>query len=144
MIKAIIFDMDGLMFDTESVYSVVHGSMSEKRGKVFTNEIKRKLMGKRAEEAMESQNNFWGKNEKVEDLLKEQDEELVRIYKNSVEKLEGLDNLVDFLNKNNIRKCIGTSSRRFLVDVLLEKHKLTNTFEFIVSEIGRASCRERV
>lgn len=133
MIKAVIFDMDGLMFGTESVYSLVHGLMSEKRGRVFTNEIKRKLMGRRADEVIKLLNEFWGKNETIEDLLKEQDEELIRVYKASVEKLTGLDELLNFLNQNNIRKCIGTSSRRFLVDVLLEKHGLTNAFEFIIS-----------
>ena len=133
IIKAVIFDMDGLMFDTESAYSIVQTLMSEKRHKVFTAEVKRTLMGKKADEVMGLLNDFWGKNEKIEDLLKEQDEELVDIYKNSVEKLDGLDNLIEFLDQNNIRKCIGTSSRKFLVDVLLKKHGLTNAFEFIIS-----------
>ena len=133
MIKAVIFDMDGLMFGTESAYSVVQTSMSEKRGKVFTNDIKRILMGKKADDVMKLMNDFWGKNEKVEDLLKEQGSELVCIYKDSVEKMKGLDDLITFLNQNNIRKCIGTSSRRFLVDVLLQKYGLENAFEFIVS-----------
>lgn len=133
MIKAVIFDMDGLMFDTESAYSVVQGAMSKKRGKTFTNEIKRTLMGKRAVEVMELLNKFWGKNEKIEDLLLEQDEELTRAYKNSVGKLEGLDDIIEFLDQNNIRKCIGTSSRRFLVDVLLKKYDLVGAFEFVVS-----------
>ena len=125
--------MDGLIFDTESAYSAVQTSMSEKRGKVFTNDIKRILMGKRANEVMVIMNDFWGKDEKIEDLLKEQDGELVRIYKDSVEKMKGFDNLMEFLNLHGIRKCIGTSSRRFLVDVLLQKYGLENTFEFIVS-----------
>ena len=133
MIKAVIFDMDGLMFDTESAYSVVQGAMSKRRDNIFTNEVKMTLMGKRASEVMKLLNELWGKNEKIEDLLMEQDEELVRIYKNSVEKLDGLNDLIKFLDQNNIRKCIGTSSRRFLVDVLLQKHGLTNAFEFIIS-----------
>lgn len=133
MIKACLFDMDGLMFDTETAYSVVQEKMSSKRGKVFTLDIKLPLMGKRAHEVMILLNEYWGKNENVEDLLKEQDELLVKIYTESVEKLPGLDNLLEFLNRNNIRKCIGTSSRRFLVDVLLKKHDLENEFEFITS-----------
>jgi len=125
--------MDGLMFDTESAYSVVQNSMSERRGKVFTNEIKMALMGKRADEVMKLLNGFWGKNERVEDLLKEQDEELVKLYENSVEKMEGLDDLISFLDQNNIRKCIGTSSRKFLADILLKKHGLADAFEFVIS-----------
>ncbi|MBM4055672.1 MAG: HAD family phosphatase [Planctomycetes bacterium] len=133
MIKATIFDMDGLMFDTESAYSIVQSSLSKKRGKVFTHEIKRTLMGKKADEVMHLLNTFWGKNERIEDLLKEQDKELINVYKGFVEKRDGLDELIAFLDQNHIRKCIATSSRRFLADILLEKHKLTDTFEFIVS-----------
>lgn len=133
MIKAVLFDMDGLMFDTESAYSIVQENMSSKRGKVFTLDVKTPLMGKRAHEVMGLLNEYWGKNENIENLLKEQDVELVNIYNLHVEKMAGLDSLVEFLNKNNIRKCIGTSSRRFLVDVLLKKHNLENEFEFVVS-----------
>ncbi len=125
--------MDGLMFDTESAYSVVQSKMSEKRRKIFTNEIKRTLMGKRAHEVMLLLNVFWGKSEKIEELLAEQDKELTMVYKESVEKLDGLDDLISFLNQNKVRKCIGTSSRKFLVDILLEKHNLKNEFEFVVS-----------
>jgi len=133
MIKAVLFDMDGLMFDTESAYSVVQNSMSERRGKIFTNEIKMTLMGKRVNEVMELLNDFWGRDERIEDLLKEQDEELVALYENSVKKMDGLDEIISFLEEKNIRKCIGTSSRKFLADILLKKHGLTDAFEFIVS-----------
>ncbi|MCR4274905.1 MAG: HAD family phosphatase [Candidatus Campbellbacteria bacterium] len=133
MIKVAIFDMDGLMFDTESAYSVVHGAMSKKRGKEYTLELKNSFMGKRASEVIEGLNIYWGKNENVKDLFKEQDAELVRIYSESVEKLKGLDSLLTFLNEHSIRKCIGTSSRRFLVGVLLKKFNLESEFEFIVS-----------
>lgn len=133
MIKACLFDMDGLMFDTETAYSVVQEKMSAKRGKVFTVDVKTPLMGKRAHEVMLLLKAFWETNEGVEELLREQDEMLVELYNTSVEKLEGLDTLLAFLNKHGIRKCIGTSSRKFLVDVLLEKHGLQKEFEFVVS-----------
>ncbi len=132
-LQAVIFDMDGLMFDTESAYSVVQVAMSSKRGKVFTNEVKRSLMGKRASEVMGLLNNFWGNHESIEDLLKEQDEQLLQLYEKSVTKLPGLDALLAFLNGNHIRKCIGTSSRKTLVDVLLKKFGLESEFEFVVS-----------
>jgi HAD superfamily hydrolase (TIGR01509 family) len=133
MIKAILFDMDGLMFDTESAYSIVQENMSSKRGKAFTLEVKAPLMGKRAHEVMGTLNEYWGKNENPDDLLREQDGELVDIYNLHVEKMFGLDSLLSFLNENGIRKCVGTSSRKFLVDVLLKKHRLEDEFEFVVS-----------
>ena len=61
--------MDGLMFDTESAYSVVQGAMSKRRDNIFTNEVKMTLMGKRASEVMKLLNELWGKNEKIEALF---------------------------------------------------------------------------
>jgi len=133
MIKAVLFDMDGLMFDTETAYSIVQTEMFKKRGKEFNNEIKRPLMGKRANEVIQRITEFWGTNERIEDVLQEQDKTLREVFKNEVKKLDGLDDLISFLEKNNIRKCIGTSSRKFLVDILLEKYKFNDTFEFVVS-----------
>lgn len=133
MIQAVIFDMDGLMFDTESAYSIVHENMSARRGKVFTIEMKHTLMSRRIDESMKMLNEYWGVSEKIEDLVREQDEELIHIYNFHVEKMFGLDNLIHFLNEQKIRKCIATSSRRFLVDILLKKHNLENEFEFIVT-----------
>ncbi|MEK7464227.1 MAG: HAD family phosphatase [Patescibacteria group bacterium] len=133
MIKAIIFDMDGLLFDTESAYSVVQSAMSKKRGKEFTSEIKKPMMGQKAHEVMRLLSDFFGKGEKVEDLLAEQDGQLVEVYDGSVRKTEGVDDIISFINKHGIRKCIGTSSRRFLVDILLNKFHLEKEFEFIIS-----------
>lgn len=133
MIKAILFDMDGLMFDTETAYSIVQTEMFRKRGKEFTLAIKRPLMGKRANEVIERIIDIWGTKERPENVLQEQDELLKRVFKESVAKLSGLDEIIQFLVQNNIRRCIGTSSRKFLVDILLEKYNLTNKFEFVVS-----------
>jgi HAD superfamily hydrolase (TIGR01509 family) len=132
-IRAIILDMDGLMFDTETAYTKVQEVMSRRRGKEFTIEVKRTLMGRKADEVMSRLNDWWGKGEHVDDLLREQDEALVAEFQRSVEVLPGLDSLLATLRDRGIRRCIGTSSRMFLVEVLLEKHRLQDAFEFVVS-----------
>jgi len=134
MIKAALFDMDGLMFDTEPAYTIVHAAMWNRRGKKFTPEIKTSLMGKRAEEVMRTiLSEHWKTDEKIEDLLKEQDDELSKIFRESVAKMPGLDVCLSLFDQKNIRTCIGTSSRKFLADILLEYHDLSDKFEFIVS-----------
>jgi HAD superfamily hydrolase (TIGR01509 family) len=133
MKQAIIFDMDGLMFDTEAMYSRVFNMMAEKRGKVFTNDIKTKMMGARANEAIGILADAWGEDAPIDALLAEQDELLVELYKTEVEKLPGLDAFIEFLKNNNIRMCIGTSSRMFLVDILLDRFNLRAHFEHVIS-----------
>ena len=45
-ITAVIFDMDGLMFDTEQLYERTWGQAVSEQGKVFTREIHSLIMGR--------------------------------------------------------------------------------------------------
>ena len=44
-IRMILFDMDGLLLDTERLYTVATQKVLDPFGKTFTYEIKSKLMG---------------------------------------------------------------------------------------------------
>ncbi len=131
--KAVVFDMDGLMFDTETQDFAIHSDMSRRRGKVFTHAVQETVTGKRAHDVMSGLNEFWGKGEKVADLLAEQDELLIKAYKDNVAVMPGLRELISRLETAKIRLAIGTSSRGFLVDVLLKKHQLVGAFEVVIT-----------
>ena len=45
-ITAVIFDMDGLMFDTEQLYERTWGQAVSEQGKVFTRKIHSLIMGR--------------------------------------------------------------------------------------------------
>ena len=44
-VKAVVFDMDGLMFNTEDVYTSVGVELLRRRGREFTDELKKAMMG---------------------------------------------------------------------------------------------------
>ena len=43
--KAVVFDMDGLIFNTEDVYTLVGTELLRRRGHEFTPELKNEMMG---------------------------------------------------------------------------------------------------
>jgi beta-phosphoglucomutase-like phosphatase (HAD superfamily) len=43
--RGVVFDMDGLMFNTEEVYTRVGSELLRRRGRVFTPELKDAMMG---------------------------------------------------------------------------------------------------
>ncbi len=49
--RAVVFDLDGLMFDTEALFCRVSTQALAARGKAFTRETMQSLIGRRADEA---------------------------------------------------------------------------------------------
>lgn len=133
MIKAVIFDMDGLMFDTESLFSEVQDKIAGKRGKKFTNGIKHKMMGQKAIDAISIMLSELKINENPEDVFKEQNEDYLELLKTKAEPMPGLFDLLDYLEKNNIRKAVATSSLKEWVDILFNRFNLYKRFEAVVT-----------
>ena len=68
-IRAVVFDLDGLMFDTEALFFRVSSEMLAARGKAFTPEIMRAMIGRRAVDAGHVLKTLAGLDEPVEVLL---------------------------------------------------------------------------
>ena len=68
-IRAVVFDLDGLMFDTEALFFRVSSEMLAERGKVFTPAIMRAMIGRRSVEAGHMLRTMTGLDEPVEVLL---------------------------------------------------------------------------
>src|SRR5258708_8213714 len=52
-IKAVVFDLDGLMFNTEDIFNEVGHIVLARRGKVMGRELLQQMMGRRAPEALQ-------------------------------------------------------------------------------------------
>src|SRR5258708_24239976 len=51
-IRAVVFDLDGLMFNTEDIFNEVGRVVLQRRGKEMTRELLQQMMGRRAPEAL--------------------------------------------------------------------------------------------
>lgn len=133
MIKAIIFDMDGLMVDTEPLYSQAMQEIAQRRNKCFTLELKQKMMGRLGIESMRIFKDALGLNESPEEILKEREKIYEKLITQDVKPMPGLFNLLELLNKMGLRKAIASSSKRRWVELIITKLGITNEFEVIVS-----------
>lgn len=135
MKKAIIFDMDGTIFNNLNVYKDAHKLMFEKRNLEY--KILPHNKGSKTIELMQTFSYYFntetGENISAEDLLKEQDELVFNEYENKVEMNKGVREFLDFLNQNNIRKALATTARNKTIKILFDKYDLWKEFEIIIS-----------
>ena len=70
-IRAVVFDLDGLMFNTEDIFNEVGRIVLARRGKVMGRELLQQMMGRRAPEALQRMIEFHSLPDTVPGLIDE-------------------------------------------------------------------------
>lgn len=134
--KAVIFDMDGLLFDTEIVYYEASQMVADQMGFPYDKELYLKYLGVSDEEVWANYHQIFasfGKNN-VQKFINDAYEETIRRFSlGAVQLKPGVIELLDFLEEHRIPKVVASSNQRRIIELLLEKNQLTNYFETIVS-----------
>jgi HAD superfamily hydrolase (TIGR01509 family) len=117
--RAVVFDLDGLMFNTEELYQDVGAELLRRRGHVFTQELLDQMMGRPSRIALQMMIEMHRLDATVEVLLAETDELFPEILRTRLAPMPGLVELLAALERSKLPKGIATSSRRaFVVRVL--------------------------
>ena len=132
-IKAVAFDMDGLMFNTEDIYDEVGQIVLSKRGKDFTNDLKLKMMGLPHWAAFAVMKTECQLEDSIEVLEQEANEAFARLLPEKIEMLPGLEKLLDHLEAEKIPKAIATSSVLRFAKLALDRFDLIPRFEFVLT-----------
>jgi HAD superfamily hydrolase (TIGR01509 family) len=133
LIRAVVFDLDGLMFDTEALFYRVSSEALAARGKEFTSEIMQAMLGRRSVDAGHALKTLAGLDEPVEVLLAEVRERFYALADSEVHPTPGLFVLLEYLHGRGLRRAVATSSRRSYADQLLSRHGLGGWFEFVLA-----------
>ena len=131
-IRAVVFDLDGLMFDTEALFFRVAAEMLTARGKRFTPEIMRTMIGRRAVEAGQSFKTLAGLEEPVEDLMAEARPRFFAEMDAAVHPTPGLFVLLDHL-EGAAAPGGGDLVAREYAERLLRTHRLRDRFAFVLA-----------
>jgi HAD superfamily hydrolase (TIGR01509 family) len=131
--RFIVFDMDGLMFNTEDVYTLVGAELLRRRGCEFTAELKHRIMGLRPQPAFERLIDDCGLDDTWQNLAAESNRLFLELLDGRLRPMPGLMKLLDALETAEIPKAIGTSSGRELVDACLRPFDLERRFQFVLT-----------
>jgi HAD superfamily hydrolase (TIGR01509 family) len=125
--------MDGLMFNTEDMFTAVGEQVLRRRGRKFTVELKAAMMGLRPQPAFEVMIHLCNLEDTWEELAAESNQLFIKILNDYLNPMPGLMELLDALEQAGIPKAIGTSSCRELVAACLTPFDMQRRFEFILT-----------
>ena len=130
MIKAVIFDMDGLMIDSERVtfdgYKKIMGEM----GLEVTKEFYVSLLGKPIKGIYQRFYDVYGNDFPIETVIKQVHEYMADLFETEgVPLKEGLKELLQYLKDNHYKTIVATSSNRNRVDTILNQANITQYFD---------------
>jgi HAD superfamily hydrolase (TIGR01509 family) len=128
--RAVVFDMDGLMFNTEDVYFRVGEELMRRRGRVFTRELSDAMMGRPPQASFEVMIRWHGLDDAWEDLAAESEALFMELLDGNLALMPGLMELLDALESAGIPKAICTGSSRAALRAILSRFHLGPRFQF--------------
>lgn len=117
-IRAVIFDMDGLMIDSESIYWAVGRRIAKSYGKEVSNETLGRMMGRSPLDSVKLFVRELQLDVDPAELLAKREEEVFQLLKQGVMPMPGLREVLDQF-RPLYKLAISTSARRPFVDVIL-------------------------
>lgn len=130
MIKAIIFDMDGLMIDSERVTFECYQERLKDMNLTMDEEFYKTLLGKPIKGIYQRFYDVYGDDFPIENVIQDVHQLMAeRFETEGVPVKKGLVELLHYLKDNNYKTIVATSSNRDRVDKILAQAKITEFFD---------------
>ena len=132
MIEAVVFDLDGVIVDSEHVWDEVRQRLAEERGGRWHDEASRDMMGMSSLEWSRYMHDVIGLPEPPEEINAEVVQRLVAVYREALPLLDGAVEAVEAL-AGRWPLGLASSSNRELIDLVLRVSGLERRFAATVS-----------
>lgn len=133
VIRAVVFDFDGLMFNTEEIFNLSGRELLRRRGKEMTPALLGMMMGRRSDEAFPMMIEALGLTESPEELRAEERAIFHGLLWSHVAPMPGLFELLAHIDGRALPKGVATSSRRPYIESLLVKFELMHRFDVVLT-----------
>lgn len=131
--KAIIFDMDGLLVDSEVVWNAVEVEMVADRGYTYTAAEREQLIGLRLDEFSEKLLAIFNIDESPKAFEQELIERMLRRIPATVKPQPGASELLAYIDRAGIPTAIASSSPISIIDAVVESQGWQSVFGLRVS-----------
>lgn len=125
MIKAVIFDMDGLLIDSEPFWRRAHIDVVAKHGGSITEDDVRAMAGRRTLEVVQEWiNKYEWQDVTAELLATEITQQVIELIEADGQALPGVDHVINLCTKHHIPMAIASSSGPEVIDQVVNKLEL--------------------
>jgi len=132
-IKAVVFDFDGLMFNTEAVFTLAGTELLRRRGKTPTPDLFHRMMGRRPAEGFQVLIDVMQLSETFEELARESEEIFTVMLAEQLAPMPGLYELLDVIEQRGLPKGVATSSPRRYMQSILDRFNLMHRFNITLT-----------
>ena len=132
-IRAVVFDLDGLLFNTEELYQHVGSEILRRRGKLFETDLLNAMMGRPPRVSLQLMIDYHQLDATVEQLAQETQQVFAWVLDDRLALMPGASELLSALEKMQLPKAIATSSGRSFVTNVLSRFQLEPRFDFILT-----------
>jgi len=132
-IEAVIFDLDGTLIDSEPIYRRVDENFFSCRGIIVPETEWAEYVGMGGPLVIEAVRERYGLGGSTESLIAEKDEDYLALAAGNTTVFPPMRELILALQLLGVRLAVATSSRRSILDAMLEETGLTAAFPVTVS-----------
>ena len=129
-IRAVVFDLDGTMLNTEDIFELAGQELMARRGLQMKDTIRRAMLGRRPHEAFTALKSLARLPDEVEDLMAETKQIFRILAENSLALMPGLPEILSLTDARKLPRAVATSSPRSYLQWLLQKLQLQPHFVF--------------
>lgn len=139
MISAVIFDLDGVLADSEPWWNKIDAQLLSENGVDYDGRYHGEVLGVSYRIAIDFYKKAFGINAATDDMMRRRGEIAAEFFAQHVGLFPQVKEVLAQLREMNLRLAVGTSSLSASARPFLDRHQLTNFFGAIVTgeEVAR-------